>query len=98
MSQDEVATIKAYKGMKQFIPLCWALEHVRALLAREGDSHPDISRELIAHRFTDVTWAFRNHASQIINMVKQPVPVGLASLRGSSPSRSYATSHLGWTQ
>lgn len=81
LSQEEIGVLKAYKGMKPFLPCNWALLEVEGILVQSARQSAaagtvlDATRhELILSQFREVIFKFRGHCGQIVNLLKQPVP------------------------
>ena len=81
LSQEEIGVLKAYKGMKPFLPCNWALLEVEGILVQSARQSAaagtvlDATRhEVILSQFREVMFKFRGHCGQIVNWLKQPVP------------------------
>ena len=91
LTDDEITALRAYKGMKPFLAVCWALDHVRkqqeALLGADSSA-----LELVLWQYREVAFKFRGHCGQILNLLKQPVPFPYFHLLNvrSSASRARA--------
>jgi predicted membrane chloride channel (bestrophin family) len=70
LSESEVCLLKAYKGFRPFLAVCWALESAQTMCASAGQ-HGD---GWTAWQFREVAFKFRGHCGQIVNLLKQPVP------------------------
>jgi len=72
LSEEEIETVKKYKGFKPFLPVHWAMLEAEAQLrARSGDS---AAATLLLQQMQGKAFAFRGHCGQIVNLLKQPVP------------------------
>ena len=82
LSQTEMEETKAYKGMKPFLVLSWALAEAEGILvaARPVDldgmglATTAMREEILMSQFREVVFKFRGHCGQIVNLLKQPVP------------------------
>lgn len=82
LTADEVRTLQSYKGMKPFLPVYWALEEARSIVAEKAavdeSLHNDLGQGMrdqhILTQFQEVAFAFRGHCGQIVNLLKEPVP------------------------
>lgn len=81
LTEGEVEALKAYKGMKPFLAICWGLDHAKLMFARAH--HPHLqhnsaasvhAEELMMAPMREVAFKMRGHMGQIINLLKQPVP------------------------
>ena len=82
LTQAEIEVLKAYKGMKPFIAMNWALKEVEGILNQDSQMADNaVRKEIILAQFREVIFKFRGHCGQIVNLLKQP-----ASERGTGES------------
>lgn len=66
LTEEEKGIVEAYKGMKQFLLITWALQEVKAALSLT-DLGSGTSR-----MFIHVAFELRGHCGQLVNLLKQP--------------------------
>jgi len=81
LDRHEVATLKAYKGYKPFLPITWSLSAVRKAIAhgsgagksgRLGELSP--AALMAFHSFEQTAFKMRGSMGALANMKAQPIP------------------------
>ena len=72
LTPREIETLKAYKGFKPFLPIFWGLKEIRQQL-HSGPDDP-LWNVFEFEEFLRTAFTLRGHCSQIVNLLKQPVP------------------------
>ena len=71
---EHTACARLLRRFKPFLPIFWGLKEIRAQLRSGNDANDQLWNVFEMEAFMDIAFAMRGHCSQIVNLLKQPVP------------------------